>query len=501
MSTLIDNVLTGPSIIYPNGGEIFTNHNIVINWKEPTDALLPNQLTWYEILFTDTYERLKQTQWLQIATIPVGISSFVWNINSRINGIKCRIGIRRVNYKGQRSDISFSADNFSIIETTLPIPSVLEPVENGAYYSPVSIIIDDSVIEKHFSGRAYYKIYYRSESLNIDWTSLFDNIPIGHGKIIWDTSALPTASDYTLKVELVNSYTKSDPLFINNVKINSLNYFLIDTDPPVGKVEVINNSEFIKEKNLTLKLTVYDETTGVDKYRIEQMNLDGTVNHGPYLGLGDISTGLWTVQGGDGIKVIQSRFTDYGGNVLPENENGHFFRTYKSINNTKVSATLSEIDSDGNVNLWIAFGGSSPTLYLNQEFMIGLFYEATSMITYNSVLYLGLKDNISNKGFLKKYFNKTLQSIYEFQSADSIINTMELFDDKIFMGLQDGTLMSFDGTTIAVENSNNLFTKSISYIKTDQNMLYIFLDNSQDMWTMRIGELGEYIFAKITMDN
>ena len=35
-------------------------------------------------------------------------------------------------------------------------------------------------------------------------------------------------------------------------------------------------------------------------------------------------------------------------------------------------------------------------------------------------------------------------------SSDSVITSMEIFDDKLFMGLQNGTLLSFDGSFVTL---------------------------------------------------
>ncbi len=44
----IVDLISSPTLIYPNGGETFTEGNINIQWAEPWD-LPSSDLTWYEV--------------------------------------------------------------------------------------------------------------------------------------------------------------------------------------------------------------------------------------------------------------------------------------------------------------------------------------------------------------------------------------------------------------------------------------------------------------------
>jgi len=153
----------------------------------------------------------------------------------------------------------------------------------------------------------------------------------------------------------------------------------------------------------------------------------------------------------------------------------------------------------GSYHIWTAFGGSSPQLYLNNNLISTLDGEATSLIYYDNILYIAIK-NANNKGVLQRYIAETISDVYTIDEADSVINTMAIFDNKIFMGLENGKLISFNGSTISTVNTNNVFNYSIYNLTTNNNLLFIFLDKYQNIWTMRKDSAGNYYFSEIEIN-
>ena len=90
------NILTdSPTLIYPNGGEIFTEGRITIQWSELLNVL-PTETIWYEIFITDNFDVDSKSELIQVATIPYGNSSYNYYIHKNLKGNNCRIGIRAV---------------------------------------------------------------------------------------------------------------------------------------------------------------------------------------------------------------------------------------------------------------------------------------------------------------------------------------------------------------------------------------------------------------------
>jgi hypothetical protein len=512
-----------PTLLYPNGGETFNGSSINIRWEEPL-GLSSSTLMWYEIFITDVFDKNKKPELLQIATVPYGNSSYNYYIQENLKGKKCRIGIRYVTHSGIRSEISFSADNFIIVNKELPSPALMEPVTGDTYFSYVPFIFDYESILGRASQRSFYQIYYKSDNQNIDWTLLKKNIMIGSDPINIDVSYFNTDSDYVFKIELVDGDNVSPPVFIDNIKINNVNLFVIDTVPPDGTIKIVDNDEYTKETTLLLELSANDKDSGVKDFQIQQTNVGETDDNkaifkGPFVSFSSIVT--WDIVGEnggtpiDGVKLIQSRYRDYGDNVIEDSESANFFRTYKNIENREVSTFLYD-----NNYLYTAFvgddiSGDLPQLYKDLTLLSTLQGEATALKVYNNILYIAIKDD-EEKGILQRLSGGTVNTVINNNSqyldssqtilnslflADSIINVMEVFDNTLFLGLNNGELLSFKGSIIETENDDYLNVKSINNIKTDGNILYIFFENSTEILTMYKDTSGNYIFSLVNTEN
>lgn len=522
----VNNELQAPTLISPNGNETIVSKSLNISWFEP--SYQDNQLIWYEILFVDNYTKFEQDEWVQISVVPNGKSLFQWNIPHYIKSNNCRVGIRAIDQKGNKSRISFSADNFAIKAKNLSIPALIEPISNNTYFSYIPFIFDYESLKNTCSERAFYQIYYNSDKQNINWELLKSNIPVDSKPYYFDVSNLPSSDDYIFKIELVDNNSVSEPLFIRNVKIKTLNYFLIDTKPPIGSVNVVNNKEYINTKDIILKLQSYDETTEVDSFRIEQYNLgysEDIIYKGEYNNVSDVTS--WHIKENangfaDGPKLIQIRFKDKAGNVVSDDDISMHFRTYKSIDNIEITSFL--ISKNGNeYDKWIAFGGDVPYLYKNQKMISSLVGKATSMVIYNEMLYIAVSDdedktvlsNDNNRSILQRYSAGLLETVTntnqyldneetvlnDMYYPDSLINSMVVFDDKIWMGLQNGRLMSYNGSSVIWQNENNLFDYSISKLYATENLLFVCFKNSKSLYVVSKNNSGKYIFNEISMES
>lgn len=512
------NILTdAPTLVYPNGGEIFSEGSISVQWVEPMNVSA-TEVIWYEIFITDNFDTLKKPSLMQIATIPYGNSTFSYYINKNLKGTKCRVGIRAVNQNGARSRISFSADSFTIANEELPSPSVLEPYSNGVYFSYVPIIFQHDAILGRCSQRAFYQISYSSKLQNIDWTLLRGNIMVGSEPFDLDVRSIPTSTDYALKIELVDDGHVSPPLFINNVTINNISYFIIDTLPPKGSIKIIDNAEYVKDRDFLIELEAYDKSSGVKEYVIEEVDAE---TGGKVEGRASEMTPLtsWDLRTpNDGVKLVKVRYKDYGDNVISDSSVEKYFRTYKDLENKEITAFL-----NNNSVLYIAFRGDAenpsldnPFLYKNQSLIYTLDGNATAMEFYNGVLYVAVEDPYENKGILQRESGSSLQNVVNnsnqysdvaetvlnsLYSSDSIINTMEVFDSKLFLGLQNGNLLSFNGASMTTENDTYENVRSINLIKTDGNLLYVFYENSTEILVMYKNSSGDYVFFSVETEN
>jgi hypothetical protein len=509
----------GPTLISPNGGEQFFGSTILITWEEPVNLDTTTDIVWYELFITELYSVDDIDNLIQIATLPSGSSSFTYNINKNLKGDKCRIGIRAVNHKGQRSSISFSADNFLISNRKLPRPAVFTPTRNSTYFSYIPVTLDSAGVIGRCSQRAFYQVYYKSESQGIDWVLVLQNITVGSKPINLDVSNFNTASDYSLKVELVDGDNISSPVFIDDITINNINYFTIDTVAPRGEIKIENSEEYTKENDLVLSLKSSDSASAVRDYRIRQISIDadGNLNedtniNDPFFKIADLA--IWDILFqdtiGDGEKIIQVEYRDYGNNVLTNSGDNKYFRTYKNVANMVVAGIV----FDG-VNIWIVYSDEdnpslvSSRLYRNNNFISDLVGEPTALALFEDTIYIAIRD-VENKGVLQRYTGSTVESVADNEeqylddndsvinslySSDSVIVSMIEFDSKLFLGLENGELLSFNGVSVSSENNDFMNIKSIKKIDVEGTALYVFFENTTELMIMTKLVNGTYNFS------
>jgi len=487
-------ILDSPTFYYPIGGEEISDKEIEILWREPQAYITSTDMIWYELFVTEDFDDSKKNKWIRIAIILKNNSSFLWKRNTKIKGDKCRFKIRTVNHKGERSSFSFTPNNFSIKDKKLPLPSVYKPMETERYFSYLPIILDKNGIDERCSKRAFYQVFYKSDNLNKDWTILLDNIYIEQDPVYLDISNWETSDDYSFKFQLVDDNNFSEPVFVNNININSINYFKIDTKPPIGNIKILNNNEYINTKEIVFNLSSFDETSGVESYKIMQTNLDKDISDENYNVLSGTykiaNIGTWNILNGDGSKLIQSIFKDYAGNEIQENSDKLYFRMYHDVSNMNIDNMIL-IENGENKDIWSSFYNDSfSILYKNRSFIVNLSGKCTSLASYSNVLYIAIQNN-ENKGILQRYISSNIETIYTFIDSDSIIKSMIEYDNKIFLGLENGDLYSYNGVSLTKEYS---FTDNVIYrLDTDGNLLFIFLDNSNNFYIVHKTDVYNYV--------
>lgn len=495
-----------PTIVYPLGGEVIVSDNLLIRWEEPKNIPLDLKI-WYEVYIVEYYKNDGRSNYIRIGLMPRGHNSLNYKINKRIRGKRCRVALRAVNQNGEKGKMIHSY-YFSILNARLSLPSLLSPLSGGHYSYFIPFIFDNGVFENKISNRFHYRIFYRSEYNNIEWKILADNIKISTNIFNIDVSNFDMASDYEFKIEVTDGENSSSPVFINNISINNLNYFLIDTVPPVGRIQIKDNVEYTRDRDIIVNIDAYDKTTGVKNFNIKQINAnDGSVVSGNNLDFTDISS--WRIRGNDGFKIITSDFEDFAGNKIEES--GNNFRTYKKMDENKITAFTKNKKSG---DIWFSFFSEEEDtsyLYRNQRLFTIEEGEITFLKFYNDSLYVAVKGE-DNKGILKislgmslstvqdninEYLDPNEEILNHLYVSDSVINVMEVFDGRLFLGMKNGSLLSFDGSFLNIENEEFLNKKEINFLYSDGNILYIYLRKSEYLITMYKDNEGNYIFNNI----
>tara|TARA_B100001778_G_scaffold334404_1_gene345630 strand:+ start:41033 stop:42505 length:1473 start_codon:yes stop_codon:yes gene_type:complete len=467
-----------PTLLYPNGREDIIGRVIKIEWEEPLQP--SNDLTqvWYEVFYSEFYDQLDEPDWKKIAVLPAGNNFFNWKIGNSIKSQRCKVAIRSVNIRGERSEFSVSADLFSLRREQPPAPAVLSPLPGARYGSSVEISFDDSAILNTFGQRAKYYIYFRSNKAGVPYTPVAQGIPPGTGPIIWDTSSLPPADDYVIVTYLADDDgNKSQETNIENVSIFNEGFFLIDTKPPTGFVQINNADQFTREEDVTVKLFAFDETTGIHAMRfIERTNTsegEGEDIDRPAEAFAEIK--YYTFDEGDGDKVLKVLFQDYGGNRTSEIQRP--FRVGFERDNSIISDIVLQRTATGDV-VWAAINESQPGLYRIDNSGASLILRTNEDINALALLtdtvYIAVATD-DGRALIYRDSGLGPAPVIELEESQSEVISMENYSDNLYIGTVGGMLYRYDEAAV---NLIQTFNAPIEKLYSDDALLYIILRNS-----------------------
>ena len=458
-----------PTLIFPNGNENILGRVIEISWQEPVPISTDGSQVWYEIYFTDYFRDQDRPDWMHIGSVPSSENRFRWKVGNSFFTDKARFGVLAVNASGERSDLSISANDVSIRRKQALAPSILSPTPGGRYGDRVEIILDNSALKNTVGQKAKYYIFFSSRKLNIPLSPIAQKIPVDTGPIIWNTSLIEPSDDYVVTIYLADDTgNKSPEVNINNIEIVNEGFFLIDTKPPSGFLEINNGADFTKKREVAVRIFAFDETTGAHAMRLKEEGLE----FGPPESVEELKFHQLTPE--DGSKTLQASFQDYGGNRTSQIEKK--FRTIFSNQNQDI-ADISYDSSDN--SLWIGLNGSEAGLF-NYKNTVRL---ATSvdrdilaLSVFGNNVYLSF-DNSDENALIYRFTGSRLQEAINLKEPQTKIISMSVYRNNLYLGSIGGDLYQYNESSI---NLIKTFESSIQDLYADNSLLFISLKNSNN---------------------
>lgn len=474
-----------PTLLFPNGNEELVGRVVRVEWEEPAAATNDLSEVWYEIFYSEFYDPRDEPDWKKIAVVPSGNNTYDWKIGNQFNSSQVKVAIRSFNLRGERSEMSVSADLLSIRRESPPAPSVLSPVPNSRYGSSVEIAFDDSAIRNTFGQRAKYFIYFRSNKAGIPYTPIAQSVPTGSGPITWDTSTLPPSDDYVVTIYLADDDgNKSQETNINNLSIFNEGFFLIDTKPPTGFVQINNADQFTRETDVTVKLFAFDEITGIHSMKFIERT-DGTDDNGNPASGDDIEraadafaeTKYYTFETGDGTKVLKVLFQDFAANRTSEIQIP--FRIGFERDNQEIADVIVQRTVSGDV-VWIGINEIEPGLYRLDDSGASVVLRTPEQIAALAILtdtvYIAVETE-DNRALIYRDSGFGPATVIDLDDTDSQVLSMANYSGELYFGTIGGHLYRYDEAAI---NLVNTFSRPIEYLFSDGALLYIVLRNSTD---------------------
>lgn len=506
------------------------------------DSEIVKDMVFNEIQYTDNYLD-DFTAWVTITSrISSNLNSYIWKVGKQIKSSRVRIRIRSIDlFKNYASEWSTSSFDFSVNVFKLTAPAIVNPIGKKAYSNFIQIILDETLVVQTYNQKILYTLEYSSEKESIDWTVISKNLPIGSTLIRWDISSLPSSDDYVLKLTAkgISNY-RSDPdqfaiEYIYDIKIQQSGTFIIDTVPPETILKIKNSQGITNQTEQIITIYADDQTTEVEEVQLHECDAIGNISlgqqpiatdttdqcfsldqligdNGP---LPDISIGkptaytiskYWNFKDKSGLRKLEALVKDTGGNSSLQSPTKVFLELFDSsikINDFLISKeTISKTvpvqpTQAGDPLTFQTVTYVAELLYLTTN--DGSFYVlepfsrfiytipnnevAVKLGLYNGSIYLFTYNILENNDSASVYRNESDRAsfVYGFpNNSGSKTNAICVYKNKMYIGLNNGKLYQFNGSSFSVVYT---FSGTITTLSSDDSFLYIGFSNSSDIYT------------------
>lgn len=533
---IIDTQPPTPPTPDPSGGGSSGTPSFVL--VSNNDNSIINSGVTYEIEYTENYVG-DSTNWHTVKRrIPYSQKSYEWIVGKMIKSNTVRLRMRAKNLLTEKSSDWSISNQFSINVFNLIAPSIVNPVSNKAYNDSILIILDETLTKNTYHQKVRYKLEYSSIKSGKDWTIIRSNIPFGQNVIKWDIGQLNSSDDYTLRLTAENSSTclnatPSQPdqfaqSFIYNIQIQQSGAFLIDTKPPEAILQIKSINNVTNQLDQIIDIFAEDETTQVEQIQLRECNANNDLSLGdiqnPYNPSQDCPTiesllsgnitdfnnligksinnshkVKWSFKDISGLKKLEALLIDSGGNSSIQELSRVFLNTFTSDNlindfiivmEQRDNITLNENSNPPSLVILPAIfeivylGTSNGNFYVLEPFSRLLYTVSNSpsivkLAQFNQTVYLFTYKLSSDEGKVYRNDNAEPTLLYTFTSNLSLTTSLIEFDNKLYIGLENGELWVFNGITFVLLRT---FDDPVNALGSDKGYLYIGFQNSSNIY-------------------
>jgi len=487
----------------------------------------------YELEYTENYVG-RETIWTTIRRRISGSStSYDWPVGKMLKSSTVRMRVRAFCESINRtSEWSPSDSDFTVNVFKLTPPVILSPVSDKNYADFISIILEEDQVVNTYNQKVRYKIEYQSEDADVSWTTLYEDLPVGSSPLRWNIDNLSTANDYQLKLTVSdNDNDQHTATYVRNIKITNPGLFYIDTQPPTGVIQFENKDQVTNILDQTLNLYVEDEVTDVKNMALRERNLTSQVAGGntasPIMTLGPIEdetkmfdpvqiesdcvefkdesgTAIspmdftpkinWSLMKNrtddkrSGLIKVEAKLADYGGNDSCLKKVHLFMPVWEATETLTdmiiVKETREFLVPQDNANIpFTTISRTVNTAYISTisgrmyrvepypVLVYELDYKISKLATLSSNIYIFAYQSTTDVSYVYRDDKTTdPKLITSFTDALSEITAVSLYDGYLFIGMQNGQLWRFNGTSFSQITD---FDNAITTLYGDDRYLYI----------------------------
>lgn len=530
--------VSGPQVTAPLEGDQFNLGIVTIGWDVGGDPYVDpytdvSYIT-YNVEYTDNYIG-RETNWF---TLKRRISSFdvsyEWNVGKMIKSSTVRVRMRAHNVQDETySDWSMS-ETFAINVFELIAPAIVNPISGTLYTDFILIVLDETLTRNTYHQKIRYTLEYSSSKRSVDWAVIAANLPVGQNVIRWNLEDVASSDDYVLKLTARNASTSCQETaaaepdqiayrFIYDLNIQQSGMFFIDTMPPQGILEIENMVGVSNQREQIVNVFAEDATTEVQEVQLRECDAGSILSLGdledPYDPLGgctsiqDLLPTLndfgkriplntktkWVFDDKSGLKKLEALLTDVGGNTSIQEPSKVFLSSFNSdelisdfiiVLEQRDKVTIDETTTppsvviDPSVFEVVYLGTITGEFWVLEPFPRLMYSMSTGLqiskvFEFNDLVLIFTYNLINRIGAV--YRNDIVEAtlLYTFTDLDSQVNGLAIFNDILFIGLENGELWQYNGisfTSLTIPTMD-----AISTLHGDKVYLYIGFENSPNM--------------------
>lgn len=447
-----------PTLTFPLNFELLSGI-VKVTWKEAIPVDPCNDLVTYELQFTRNFSL--NIGWKTIAVMPKGTVFFNFDVDQIPFTEDGGLRIRARDSRNLYSSWSQSSQAFVIANHAPNSANLLAPVPHDTFDYCIPVLWEEADVKDVDGHDIVYQIEMTdSFSSNTGWTVVpgADQIPSGTNNFNISSFDFPEGDDFGMRISAVDpTGLSSTPTTIGPFSIRHQGNFIIDTIPPQGSLQINDGAVLAANTQVKLTLFAFDETTGIKDCRFRNAEEDCWSDYDTYA-----LEKFWDIPQTDGVKRIFVQYRDFAENVSEACDCEIVSRVLCDAGN------VTDIEVFNN-KLYAAFdtnGNLVEYKVLVKRIANVPQPQITALARFGNFLYLAAFDPVTSTSTIYSFAGTPLLA---FSIAGAKVLTMQTYNGLLYLGLDDGRILSFDGLT-----SMTVFAASsaITRLRTDIAILY-----------------------------
>jgi len=448
-----------PTLTFPLNFAILSGVETV-TWKEAIPQDICGDSVFYELQFTRTLSL--DSGWKTLATdLPIGTTSYEFDVSEIPYTEDGGLRLRARDSKFLYSDYSKSNQPFLIANHSPNPPTIISPTANDSFDYCMPVVWKESTLKDvDGQGVTYMLEITDMYSAGTGWLQVPDAAEIAQGTTSFNISTFdfPEGDDYGIRLSSVDSLgLASSPATIGPIKIRHQGTFIIDTIAPEGSLAINDGASLSASSKVKLSLFALDETTGIKDVRFRNAEEDCWSDFDTFT-----NEKFWDLPKTDGVKRVFVQYRDYAGNISEVCDCEIVSRvlcdegnvTDIEVFNSKIYAAF---DANGNLVEYKVLVKRAAALPES---------EISALARFENFLYVATYDEDSGSAAIYSFDGRATR-VYSIAGVK--ILTMLSYNDSLFLGLDSGRIVSFDGV-----NATTVFAglSPITRLRTDGAVLF-----------------------------